>query len=85
MDIEKYIVEEIVGSYHNLMATREAHLRKSPEEAVAPNNATCGLLRDLRMSSRNLTLSAGGVACNALNNNAPCLGETSSALSKNCN
>ena len=35
------------------------------------------------MSSRNRTRSAGGVACNARHSNAPCFGETSSALSKN--
>ena len=57
----------------------------APSQPAAPNNATCGLLRDLRMSSRNLTRSAGGVACNARNSNAPCFGDTSSALSKNCN
>ena len=57
--------------------------KAAPSHPAAPNNATCGLLRDLRMSSRNLTRSAGGVACNARNSNAPCFGDTSSALSKN--
>lgn len=40
LDIDKYIVEQIVLGYRALMATKEDELRKAPQTATVPNNAT---------------------------------------------
>jgi len=40
LDIDKYIVEQIVLGYRDLMATKEDAFRKAPETATVPNNPT---------------------------------------------
>lgn len=40
LDIERYIVEQIVVGYHGLMVTKEASVRANPATAAVPEKAT---------------------------------------------